>query len=67
MIIAPTSTSAREATIRPEIEIRGTRTKDLVEQISALDTNRLGEVVGTLQGQDLWAFEDALKLVLELP
>jgi len=67
VIIAPTSTSAREATIRPEIEIRGTRTKVLVEQISALDTNRLGEVVGTLQGQDLWAIEDALKLVFELP
>ena len=64
VLVAPTSTSAREASIRPEIEIFGIRTKVLVEQISELDVNRLGEVVTNLYGHDIWAVDDALQLVL---
>ena len=66
VLIAPTSTSAREATVRPEITVDGIRTKVLVEQLTALDLNRLGNVVLTLHGQQMWAVDDALELVLGL-
>jgi mRNA interferase MazF len=66
VLVAPTSTSARDATIRPTIDIQGERTKVLVEQISALDVSRLGETVATLHGGPLWAIDDALELVLGL-
>jgi mRNA interferase MazF len=60
VIVAPTSTSARDATIRPEITVNGIRTKVLVEQISPLDVSRLGNVVLRLHSQELWAIDDAL-------
>jgi mRNA interferase MazF len=66
VLVAPTSTAAREATVRPIIEILGDRTKVLVEQISALDVSRLGERIITLQGDAMWAIDDALELVLGL-
>jgi len=66
VLVAPTSTAAREATVRPIIEILGSRTKVLVEQLSALDVSRLGEKVETLHGHALWAIDDALELVLGL-
>jgi mRNA interferase MazF len=58
--------AAREATVRPIIEILGDRTKVLVEQISALDVSRLGERIITLHGDAMWAIDDALELVLGL-
>jgi mRNA interferase MazF len=66
VLVAPTSTGARDATIRPIIDIQGERTKVLVEQISALDVSRLGETVATLHGGAMWAIDDALELVLGL-
>ncbi len=66
VIIAPTSTSARAASIRPEIVVEGMRTRVLVEQLGALDVRRLGKVVGSMRGHDLWAIDDALERVLGL-
>lgn len=66
VLIAPTSTSARDATIRPTIDIRGERTKVLVEQLAALDVSRFGETVAKLQGGEMWAIDDAIELVLGL-
>lgn len=66
VLVAPTSSAAREATVRPIIEILGSRTKVLVEQLSALDVSRLGERVLTLHPDALWAIDDALELVLGL-
>jgi mRNA interferase MazF len=66
VLVAPTSTAAREATVRPIIEILGDRTKVLVEQISALDVTRLGDTIITLHGDAMWAIDDALELVLGL-
>src|ERR1700721_2881437 len=37
LIVAPTSTSAQPAIFRPEIEMDGTRTRLLVDQIAAVD------------------------------
>ncbi|MDH2903383.1 MAG: type II toxin-antitoxin system PemK/MazF family toxin [Actinomycetota bacterium] len=66
VLIAPTSTAARDATVRPVIEILGVRTKVLVEQLAALDVSRLGETVMTVHGDTMWSIDDALELVLGL-
>lgn len=43
VVVAPTSTSARAAPFRPEIELDGQTTRVLVEQLGAVDASRLGE------------------------
>ena len=43
LIVAPTSASAQAAIFRPEIEMDGTRTRVLVDQMRAVDASRLGE------------------------
>lgn len=65
-LVAPTSTSARPATFRPEIEIDGRLTRVLAEQASAVDPNRLGEQVGHLGLDELRAVDAALRLVMSL-
>jgi mRNA interferase MazF len=65
-MVAPTSTSAREATFRPSIEIAGAPTRVLVEQTCAVDPSRLGEQVGHLAVDELRAVDAALRLVLSL-
>ncbi len=65
-LVAPTSTSARSASFRPEIEIDGRRTKVLAEQVSAVDPNRLGKHVGHLGFDELRAVDAALRLVMSL-
>ncbi len=65
-LVAPTSTSARAATFRPEIEIDGRRTRVLAEQVSAVDPSRLGERVGHLGLAEMRAVDSALRLVLSL-
>src|SRR5918992_368648 len=47
-LVAPTSTAARTASFRPEIEIDGTSTLVLAEQTTAVDPQRLGACVGRL-------------------
>lgn len=66
LLVAPTSTSAREATFRPEIELDGTMTKVLVEQTTAVDPQQLGEFTGRLTNSELRAIETALRDVLDL-
>lgn len=65
-LVAPTSASARAATFRPEIEVRGQPTRVLVEQARAVDRARLGELVGHLNFNDLRAVDAALRLVLSI-
>ena len=65
-IVAPTSRSAAAATFRPEISLEGERTRVLVEQIRAVDVERLGELAGRLSGSERQAVDDALMLVLDL-
>jgi mRNA interferase MazF len=65
-LVAPTSTSARPATFRPGIEIDGTPTRVLVEQTSAVDPSRLGELIGHLGLDELRAVDAALRLVVSL-
>jgi len=66
VLVAPTSTSARAASFRPEIAIEGTPTKVLVEQIGAVDVGRLGDLAGHLTPEEQWGIDSALLTVLGL-
>lgn len=66
LLVAPTSTSAKWAHYRPEIEVAGTQTRVLIEQTMAVDPQRLGEFAGRLDAQELGAIDDALRLVFAL-
>jgi mRNA interferase MazF len=65
-LVAPTSTSARPATFRPEVEIAGHPTLVLAEQTAAVDPTRLGKSVGHLTFDELRRVDAALRLVLDL-
>jgi mRNA interferase MazF len=65
-IVAPTSRRAAPATFRPEISLEGERTRVLVEQVRAVDVDRLGELAGRLSGPERQAVDEALMLVLDL-
>jgi mRNA interferase MazF len=66
VLIAPTSTAARGASFRPEIEIDGTTTRVLVEQTGAVDVSRLGDHHGHLTPEEQWGVDLALETVLDL-
>ena len=66
-LVAPTSTGRRGASFRPEIEIDGTKTRVLVEQLTVVDpAKRLGRFAGRLEPAELRAVDDALLAVLGL-
>lgn len=64
--MAPTSLSARAASFRPEIDLLGDTTRVLVEQVGAIDSSRLGNLVGRVSPEQQWGIEDALLTVLGL-
>jgi mRNA interferase MazF len=66
VLIAPTSRSARPASFRPEVVIDGQTTKVLVEQVGAVDVNRLGSHVGLATQEEMWGIDDSLVTVLGL-
>ena len=66
VIVAPTSRGARSATFRPEIEIAGETTRVLVEQLGAVDAQRLDKRVGHLAPEEMWGVDEALMTVLGL-
>jgi len=65
-LVAPTSTSARQASFRPEIVVDGDITRVLAEQTAAVDPERLGEHAGHLTFDELRQVDAALRVVLEL-
>ncbi|MBB5082840.1 type II toxin-antitoxin system PemK/MazF family toxin [Nonomuraea endophytica] len=65
--VIPTSTSAQPSLYRPEIDLLGTPTRFLVDQIRTIDTDYIrGEAVYYLGGDELAAVESALTRYLEL-
>ena len=66
VLIAPTSTGARSASFRPEIEIEGIETKVLVEQMGVVDVNRIGDYAGHLTSEEQWGVDAAILTVLGL-
>ena len=66
VLIAPTSTSAKPASFRPEIEIDGASTRVLIERVGAVDVHRLGDFTGRLTPEEQWGVDAALLTVLGL-
>jgi mRNA interferase MazF len=66
VLIAPTSTSARSASFRPEIEVKGIETRVLVEQMGAVDIGRFGDLAGRLTSEEQWGVDAAILTVLGL-
>ena len=66
VVIAPTSQSAKPASFRPEVQVAGGPTRVLVEQLGAVDIQRLGRRAGKLTAEELWAVDEALVVVLGL-
>lgn len=65
-LVAPTSTSARAASFRPEVVIGGVNTRVLAEQTAAVDPGRLGKSVGFLSIDEMRRVAAALRVVLDL-
>jgi mRNA interferase MazF len=66
VLVAPTSRSAAAATFRPIIDVSGTQTRVLIDQLRALDAQAIGGSLGRLSHDELQALDDALVLVLGL-
>jgi mRNA interferase MazF len=66
VLVAPTSRSARAASFRPEVSVAGDSTLVVVEQVGAIDVQRLGRRVGRLTADEVWAVDEALVTVLGL-
>ncbi len=66
LLVAPTSTAARIASFRPEVEIAGHVTRVLAEQTAAVDPSRLGQSVGYLSFDEMRRVDAALRIVIDL-
>ena len=65
-LVAPTSSTARPASFRPTITLRGQETRVLVEQTTVVDAQRFGRSAGRLHADELRAVDEALGLILGL-
>jgi mRNA interferase MazF len=66
VIVAPTSRSAPARIFRPTISVAGQVSQVLVEQLTAVSPDRLGERVGSLARSELEELDAAVRLVLAL-
>ena len=66
VLVSPTSTAAPPRSFRPAIELEGSSTRVLVEQTTAVSTDRLGESAGRLSASELRDLDTALALVFGL-
>ncbi len=66
VMVAPTSRSAAAATFRPLIDLAGTPTRVLTDQLRTVDTRAVAGSLGRLSGGELLALDEALALVLGL-
>jgi mRNA interferase MazF len=65
-IVAPTSTSAPARRFRPEIDLDGTKTRVVLDQMTAVDRDRLGDFAGRLGSEELKEVDIAIRGVLGL-
>src|SRR3954451_18010711 len=65
-IVAPMSRSAAPATFRPQVRVAGEATRVLVEQLRAVDVERLREHAGRLGPEEMRSVDAAMELVLAL-
>lgn len=67
VLVAPTSRSAVAATFRPTIDLAGTETRVLTDQLRVVDVRAVKDSMGHLSHGEMAALDDALALVLGLP
>ncbi len=65
-IVAFTSTSARLASFRPQVNIAGRDTLVMCDQLATVDLHRLSDPSGFLTIEEMQRVDDALSLVLDL-
>ena len=65
-IVAFTSTSARETSFRPVVEIADRRTLVMCDQLATVDLERLTEPAGFLTLGEMQRVSEALSLILDL-
>lgn len=65
-VVCPTSTSAPARSFRPEVTVTGQQTRVMTEQVTAIDPQRLGDLVDHLSLADMQAVDRALKTTLGL-
>jgi mRNA interferase MazF len=66
VLVSPTSTAAPPRSFRPTIDVHGSSTRVLVEQTTAVSSDRLGESFGRLSAGELRDLDTALALVFGL-
>lgn len=66
VLVAPTSRSAPSATFRPVVELSGTPTRVLVDQVRALDAQSITGSLGRLSSEEVQMLDDALGVVFGL-
>ncbi len=66
VLLAPTSTGARPASVRPGIAVLGKATRVLVEQVGAVAVSRLGKLVGWVEVDTMWSIDESLATALGL-
>jgi mRNA interferase MazF len=66
IVVAPTSTSVRAASFRPDVSVAGGRTRVVVEQMRAVDPSHLGDSAGLLMRSEIDDIDRALATVLDL-
>ena|SRR5271154_1304998 len=67
VLVAPTSRSATAATFRPTIDLAGTPTRVLTDQLRVIDARAVKGSIGHLSHGEMAAVDDALAIVLALP
>lgn len=66
-LVAPTSTSVPARSFRPEIDMDGTKTRVVVDQMTAVDHRaRLGEFAGRLTRSEMSEVDSAVRIILGL-
>ena len=65
-IVAPTSTSVPARPFRPEIEMDGTKIRVMLDQLTAVDRDRLGDLAGRIDPHELVQVDTALRGILGL-
>ena len=64
-LVAPTSTSARAASFRPQLEIDGRTTRVLANKLRRSNPGHLGDSVGYLSREELRPPRPALRIILD--
>lgn len=64
--VIPTSTSAQPSVVRPEVEVLGTTTRLLVDQIRSIDDRYVGDMVGLLSHDDYRALMTVVGRYLDI-